>query len=250
MFYRHVINPPDRLALAGDEVGVWLVDMGPAGAAGPWTLIGEERLRLRSFQNPAAARTFGAGRTALRALLGRYLGRPAAAVDLVSGPHGKPALAGDAPALAFNLSHAGDTLLVALALGNDQRVDLGVDLERAPAPEGFRDVARSYFAAAEARGLDALPDAEAGARFLRLWTRKEAVVKAAGLGMSLPPDRVRVSHGAGDARILDLPPDQGVLSDWSLHDLSPNGDLVAALALRGAPEARPVGYVCSLDELI
>ncbi|MCP5371492.1 MAG: 4'-phosphopantetheinyl transferase superfamily protein [Hyphomicrobiales bacterium] len=230
--------------LGAGEVAVWSVAPDPA-APPPGCLSGPELARARAFQNPAAARDFAAGRQALRALLGRYLGRPPGAVDLVTGPHGKPALAAGSPALSFNLSHAEGVVLV--ALGRDG--ELGVDVERSPAPAGFLDVAGSYFSTAEARRLAALPAAAAGAAFLRLWTRKEAVAKACGLGMSLPPDRIRVSMDAGTARVIDLPPDQGPLARWALHDLAPGPDLVAALAVRGASDLRPAGYACSLKDL-
>lgn len=99
------------------------------------------------------------------------------AETLAYNSHGKPYLPdGD---ICFNLSHSGD--LVVLAVDKDE---LGVDVERIrPHP---RAVAQRCFTGEERQWLYAQRDADLA--FFTLWTGKESVMKAEGLGFSLSPD--------------------------------------------------------------
>jgi 4'-phosphopantetheinyl transferase len=104
----------------------------------------------------------------VRALLARYLGVPPAALAFTRGARGKPAVAG----LEHNLSHTDDVALLAVARVNP----LGVDVERLAARLEPAELARLVLAPAEAACLDR-------AAFLRIWCRKEACLKATGVGL-------------------------------------------------------------------
>ncbi len=127
----------------------------------------EERSRRRRVN----ARAF------LRLLLGRYLQRDPRAIELTTGPDGKPALVGGS--LHFNLSHSGALGLVALS----RTFEVGVDLER------IRPVARMERIAARLFDPDTRQAVANGARELRLfrffeaWTRLEARQKCVGTGL-------------------------------------------------------------------
>jgi 4'-phosphopantetheinyl transferase len=113
------------------------------------------------------------GRTVLRRHLGEILECDPLAVDITDGPDGKPALA-DA-ALAFNVSHAGDWLLIAIS--RPRR--LGVDVEQVRPDRDIGPVIEHALAPADRSVV-------CGGGFFRYWTRYEAIVKARGDGLVLP----------------------------------------------------------------
>ena len=86
-----------------------------------------------------------------------------------------------------------------------------------------------------------LSESDWKARFFRLWTLKEAYLKARGIGLSIPLDRVVVSVDEGPPAIVALDGDDP--SAWSVEAFEPGPELVGALAVRtgGAPAPGPVG---------
>jgi Phosphopantetheinyl transferase len=97
-------------------------------------------------------------------------------VSFRRGPHGKPYLNGSP--LQFNLSHSGGLALVAVSL-----TEVGIDVEAARSTFDPVSLAARFLSAADAASLQALPEPERHDEFLRLWTRKEAALKAIGFGL-------------------------------------------------------------------
>ena len=148
----------------------------------------------------------------MRRLLAGYLQQLPEAIALEYGEHGKPRLApgpGRVPApLFFNLSHSGG--LAFLAVGGAGEV--GVDIERIRPLRYQADLALSHLTAAERKPHADWSALEARPEFFRVWARKEAMLKAAGLGLSRPLDRVDTIRGILDGRpywVLDLLPGEG-----------------------------------------
>ena len=197
------------------------------------TLSPEELARAERFHFRIDRRRWVVGRGLLRRLLGAYLGARPADVRLCYNSHGKPALTGesDRGGVKFNVSHSGELMLLAVAQGRN----VGVDVERVrPVPDA-RDLAARYFAPSEAAVLDRLPAPVRERAFFQCWTRKEAYVKAHGLGMTLPLDQFAVTLGIGEsARLINTDHDPAQLGRWTLRDVSPRGDYVAALAVEGS----------------
>jgi 4'-phosphopantetheinyl transferase len=222
---------PDAPDLPADAVHVWRIDLARPEedvARLAATLAADERARAQRFHFEVHRRRFTVARAGLRAVLGRYLRCPAADVRFRYGNHGKPALAGEAGDLRFNLSHSADGALVAVTLG----ADLGVDLEQLRALTDLEGLARRFFAAGEVTDLLAVPAAERGAAFFRCWTRKEAYIKAVGLGLACPLDRFRVSlePGAG-TRLMEIDGSAAAAAAWALTDLRPWPGYVGCVAL-------------------
>lgn len=173
----------------------------------------------------------GRSRAPLRALLGRYLGvAPDQVVMAQTGPAGKPFLPAGG-GLCFNWSHSRDLALVAVACGTE----LGVDVEFSDRRVSARELATRYFAAEEAEFLSSLPEEHARRVFLRLWTGKEAVLKAVGCGISEGLDRVRLHLDAdGELRLRALEFEAAVSESMHLQALPvPQPNLLAALAWTG-----------------
>src|SRR4029077_13081267 len=132
---------------------------------------------------------------------------------------GKPALSDESGSngVKFNASHSDGRLLVAIARGRE----VGIDVERRRPVADWRGLAGRYFAAAEVAALDRLDEADREQAFFRCWTRKEAYIKAHGLGMSLPLDQFAVSVAAGEpARLLSTAHDPAQLGRWAMCDVS------------------------------
>lgn len=180
------------LELPADEVHVWLV---PANAAGSVAslLDDAERAQAARFAFDHGRDLYTAAHGGLRVVLGRYLGRPPVALRFEVHADGKPALAGDA-ALRFNLSHSGELAAVAVASGRE----VGVDVERRRVVHSEAGVARRIMSDEEHARYVALPENERADFLLWVWARKEALVKAAGVGIRASLREVPSEPGPGD----------------------------------------------------
>jgi phosphopantetheinyl transferase len=135
---------------------------------------------------------------------------------------GKPRLVGARRDLRFSVSHAGGLTLVAVAAGRE----VGIDVERL-GRRRWLSLPGHALTPAERRSLDALSGAAREAAFLRLWTRKEAVLKAAGVGLAVDPARVEVSGPAEPPAVLDVPASIGPAARWALFELAVPGHVTA-----------------------
>lgn len=113
----------------------------------------------------------------LRTVLGALVGLAPADLRFTYGPHGKPHLPGGP---AFSLSHSGDRFVLAIARGG--RVGIDVEVQR-PVPRMERLV-ETRFSPGEVRHMQELPTGDREAAFFRIWTLKEAWLKALGTGLA------------------------------------------------------------------
>jgi 4'-phosphopantetheinyl transferase len=138
----------------------------------------EEISRAERLAIPVIRERFVLRHGILRETLGAMIGTSPAALRFDRGPDGKPLLAGDGD-LAFNLSKSGDGLLIATARGGA----IGCDLERLRPNSEAKSIAARWFSASEQEALGRLEGEAFDRAFMRLWVRKEAVLKAVGTGM-------------------------------------------------------------------
>lgn len=189
-------------------------------------LSDDERERAGRFVFPANRVEYIAAHGLVRQTLGALVGRaPADLVFAVPEEGGKPFLADPSGhGIDFNLSHT--TGMVACAVGIGCAV--GIDLE--PLDRRIElGIARRFFAADEYQWLTDLDDGARAAGFLRLWTLKEAVAKAVGLGLQLGFDAFSVRP---DPPRLEVPP-PGFATAWRLQQWQPGPGHLAALACHG-----------------
>jgi len=174
----------------------------------------------------------GAGEAAFARLLAVYAGDGAPAIE--RGEHGKPRFPAPFDTLGFNWSHSGDVALLAVGRG-PAGCEVGVDVETVrPRPRAV-ELARRFFAGTEAAELEALPDSARLARFLTLWTAKEAVLKAHGGGLSYGLHRVSFSVEGSEVAPAAFDGDVAPASAWQVQPLHLGDDLVSAVAWRGEP---------------
>ena len=208
------------------------VDLGPCPSrereALTW-LDGPEQARLRQFARSGPRREFTLCRAALRALLCRELDCGNEELSFGASDHGKPfALVGSLPApVSFNVSHSGRHGLIAIA----PRGRIGVDVEDRKARRDMDNDIRLLFAPGEQAGLASAEGSSKADLFYSLWTMKEALVKAAGVGLRIDTTSFEIppamSRGATSC-LVRLPVTPAVR--WRLENLG-NRSYAAALAV-------------------
>jgi 4'-phosphopantetheinyl transferase len=221
---------PADVEIAPGEVHVWAAGLAlPAQKLDELadTLAPDERERAGRFVQPLHRDRFIAAHGFLRRVLGRSLQTDPHAMRFIAGAQGKPAIAGGPE---FNLAHSGDMALIALARGSA----VGVDVEQMRAMLDGESIAGRFFSAGEQAALAALPAAERQAAFFNIWTRKEAWIKAIGVGLSYPLDELTVSLGAGeDDCLLSAGGDPAIAAQWRLRALNAPPGYAAAVAAEG-----------------
>ena len=166
---------------------VWRLDLNGSESRGLLTqaydvLTPEERQRASKMRTGTAPEEFVAGRGLLRRLLGASLNCDPRGVEIVLGAHRKPALRGMRMP-HFNVSHSGGMVLIALS----RTGPVGVDVEYMDSTVETMDVARAAFHSDDLRLIESAGTAqERLLAFYGCWTRREAVAKADGRGLTLP----------------------------------------------------------------
>lgn len=231
---RGTVRTPDALALGPNDVHVWPVDIdAPAESAADVAgmLAPDERRRADRFRTARDRRRFMVTRATLRSLLGRYLGVDPHEVPIGYGAYGKPELrtASSRSDLAFSLAHSGHITLFAFT--RDRRVGIDVEAVR-PVPE-LDLLAQRLFTSRERGLLDALEGCERRTVFFHGWTRKEAIAKALGQGLTLAFDRFEVPMDANAMPAAVHLESIGSAEIWWLHPLDVEPGYVAAVAVEG-----------------
>jgi 4'-phosphopantetheinyl transferase len=201
----------------------WCLDSHPlSGEAGEALLSVDEKARCQSFVGSPNQRRFVAGRAGLRSLLGGYLGLDPRALVFVKNAFGKPSLSRE-PSLQFSLSHSGDQALLAVS----DTLSVGADIECVRALDHL-DLAKRYFRTNEVAAIESLPHRnEQVQAFYRIWTLKEAVVKALGKGLSIPLESFEVSITTPPAMAVSP---EGAPDAWWLYSMTPTEGYCGALA--------------------
>ena len=228
--------------LAPGELQIWRIDLAEATDSRDIYsrhLSSEEQERANRLRAGQVRQQFLVARTCLRFLLGNALNLDPKAVSITLNAYGKPETPPAAGShLYFNLAHSRETILVALSRDNP----VGIDLEYLDRETEVLDVARNFFHPEEFHQIAAIADPELQRRaFFHCWTRKEAIIKADGRGLSLPLTafRVPVLEPAvttqvviSDESNLEISPESGtpVTARYLVSDLALDDRIAAAFA--------------------
>lgn len=218
---------PTDLTLLRDDVHIWRIDLDRPEfemqhlAA---TLSQDEVARAERFYFEQHRQRFIAGRGILRCILGRYLGIQPQQVEFSYQFRGKPVLADTLAAskLSFNLSHSQGLAVCAV---NCHR-SIGIDLEYIRLIADVETLAKRFFAVREYDLVRSLPTSQQQEVFFRYWTCKEAYLKATGAGL-VQLEQIEVFLTPGEPAKLNLD------EEWSLLELVPYSNYVAAVAVEG-----------------
>ena len=172
-------------------------------------LSADERCRATRFALARDRQRYVTCRAGLRRLLAVRLDCDPRAIEFSYGEFGKPALASAASALRFNVSHCGDIALFAFA----QDFEVGVDLEALRTEEDADRIAREMFSPEEWLAYSEQVPRDRPRAFFDCWTRKEALAKALGSGLTSESDP----------------------SGWAIESFSPAPGFIAAVACRRLP---------------
>jgi 4'-phosphopantetheinyl transferase len=232
--------------LEANSLKVWLVRLNHSATQVPqWRdalSIGElekaDRFHFESHRLHYVASHF-----ALRTVLGQCLGvspgtvrfavrsEPELAASApLKGASGKPTLeSSHGSNLRFNLSHTEGAALIAVAEG----VELGIDIESQRPIDDLAGVARSVMSQEEFVGWERRDPEERLTAFYRLWTRKEAYIKATGLGLSASLQQITVPVSSGILLQSTRVEDSAGKGVWSVRDIEVPSGYFASLSSEG-----------------
>lgn len=181
-----------------------------------WQILStQEKERAEKLQQAKSQRIFVYTRSILRELLARYLSVSPQEILFSVSPLGKPFLIKEQNLLSieFNLSHSGDIILFAFT----RECPIGVDIERIRPKLNYLDIAKRFFSKDEVVALTNFSEHEQLAAFFHCWSRKEAIIKALGKGLShhLNSFTVSVDPQEYNWQLSGT----SSLQPWSLHTL-------------------------------
>ena len=182
-------------------------------------LVASEMLRANRYKFTEHRRRFTVARATLRSIINYYTNMRPHDIKLYENANGKPMVSGR---LQFNLSHSHELAVYAFTLD----ADIGVDVEQVRPIQNIDSLIRNYYSPIEQTYVLNRPKALLHERFLDVWVRKEAWIKAIGTGLS---------HSLTSFSVTCDEPGtvNGVADDWTLRHLNAPFGYIAAVA---APE--------------
>lgn len=228
-------SPPVPLLLKRDEVHIWRAALDqPVSVVKSFSriLTPDERDKAERFYFQRDREHFIVARGLLRTILGRYLNLEPARLRFTYNAYGKPALDETfaVDELRFNLSHSHGLVLYAFA----RQREIGLDIEYQREDLASVEIAGRFFSRREAELFSALPQHLRVEGFFNCWTRKEAYIKAKGLGLSLSLDSFEVSLVPGEtAALLSVTDATEKVERWAMTELAPGHGYAAALVVEG-----------------
>ena len=221
--------------LTGSDLHIWsaLLSGSPDELAHFHALLSaEEKARAERFYFERDRNRYVFGRGILRTLLAGYLGMEASEIRITYGPQRKPELAPlpDKKTLQFNLAHSNEW--AAYVFGWDR--PLGIDLEFVRPMPDVDDLAQRFFSSRESKLIHSLSGDQKWDTFFKIWTCKEAVLKAHGSGLTLPLDQFEISLEAnGEVKLLSVAEETTQLAAWQLQVVELVAGYKSAVATMG-----------------
>ncbi|WP_094752130.1 4'-phosphopantetheinyl transferase family protein [Psychromonas sp. CD1] len=146
-----------------------------------WSLLSpDERKKVNRYRLPQAQNIALLTRAFIRLILSQYETQSASQWVFSISPLGKPEVTNTKHPLRFNLSHNNNLIICAITLIND----IGCDIENLERKINAKSITQRYFSTYEQQQLNTLPQNQQNAFFFKLWTLKEAFVKATGQGLA------------------------------------------------------------------
>ena len=187
-------------------------------------LTGDEIERANRFKFEKDHNSYVVARSLLRYLLSSYLDKEPGEIDIKYNQYGKPEIASDAK-LRFNVSHSGGIALYGFAYERE----IGVDVEENRPYRNSINIVERFFSKAESGEFSRIDDSLKEKVFWQCWTRKEAYIKAVGLGLSLPLDTFSILPlSGGSPSIID---GNNLSERWSVRDIDIHDGYSASIAV-------------------
>jgi len=186
-------------------------------------LSADERKRAYAFATPLLQQRFIGGRGVLRLVLGACCGKAPENLEFIYGPYGKPYLAGAETDWKFNMAHSNHIALIAVS----RYVEIGVDIEIDRPLTDLAALINLCFSEQERNACLAMTQEQQRTEFYRIWTYKEALLKASGKGLQMDLQELEIAR---DGTVLRWPTKLQAYSTYRVHPL-PLLNVPAALAV-------------------
>ena len=173
-----------------------------------------DRRRAERFHFPEDRARFLIGRALLRKIHGDFYSKTSGKIELAYTERGQPYIPQHENS-HFSISHTHD--LVALALTTRSRV--GIDVEYVQPKINLIELAERILSEKDFRAFQSLSEPEKQAAFFRVWTRKEAYLKARGEGISEELEKISVSFARDEVTQVSDEREESVALNWRLHTL-------------------------------
>lgn len=206
------------------------------------TLTDKEISRGRRLIDPERCQRFLLAQAILRGVLSCYLNQPPESIVFERGEHGKPYLKNSS--VRFNLTHSHEAVIVAVT----DKGEVGVDVEYTARTHHFDALVKRFFSEEErAAYFSYTSEQERRIAFYRAWTRKEAYLKATGLGLSYPLNQFTVSLVDNEQHsLLSVEDDKTVRTKWTLFSFNLETDYLASVAIEAMINSTQT-YIWSFD---
>ncbi|MGL4501095.1 MAG: 4'-phosphopantetheinyl transferase family protein [Planktothrix sp.] len=191
-------------------------------------LADHELKRARRFKFERDQQAFIIARGILRIILGHYLNLSPEQIKFKYSSNGKPSLDQDPSPLHFNLSHAQGKAIYAIALEEN----IGIDIEYIRETEVL-SLAKRFFCESEYRWLNSLDSEAQYPAFFRLWTCKEAYLKATGEGLVGLQEIEIFTPLDSNLKILKISQDSELAKNWTMQTIETAENYIATLAIKG-----------------
>ena len=167
----------------------------------------------------------------LRKILSQYLSMPPDEIRFTRDEFGKPLLETNPGEIKFNLSHSESMALFSFT----QSSSIGVDIEHIHPIKDIHLIAKSFLSSEEMEAFLEIPKEMQQGSFFRVWTRKEALSKAIGTGISMPLEQLEVGVNPEESPVLKIS-NRELLepANWQLVDLNPAHNYVGAVAVENS----------------
>lgn len=195
-------------------------------------LSADEKTRAEKFYFERDQRRYIFGRGILRTLIANYLKINASKIAFIYGAYGKPALekAYQNKILQFNLAHSNDWALY--IFGWDR--PLGIDLEHIRPLQDADDFAKQFFSQEESSWISSVSIDQKWNAFYKLWTCKEAFLKANGSGLTVPLNEAEIFiKDDNSAKLTSFGRNLEEAAKWRLEIFNPTDNYQAAIAVEG-----------------
>jgi 4'-phosphopantetheinyl transferase len=192
----------------------------------------DEIERATKFHFEKDRRKFIVARGTLRKILGYYLAIKPEEIIFEYTSFDKPIIAHkqNNDNINFNLSHSDELVLYAVTLNRK----IGIDVERIRNNIDVLQIANKFFSSNEIAALQNTNKENQHKAFFQLWTRKEALIKGLGEGISFPLEQIDVSLTNEKPSLpVILPSKYKECLEWYVYDLLPENGYVSAIAMTG-----------------
>jgi len=193
------------------------------------SLDADERKRAEQFLFERGRKRFVASRGLLRQILGCYCGVEPRDIHFNYGSRGKPFLAEKfGGRIQFNVAHSDGFGIFAVTLDGK----IGVDLEHIIPIVEAGQIADRFFSDQEKAVINSLSGRKKSELFFKIWTAKEAYLKARGEGLTYPLNKVDVLTALrGYPCSLKVEGNVAEYTHWSLRQLRTAAGFVGALVV-------------------